>query len=117
MIPTPLGLRLDPSRPIREQVREAARLGARGVVLDATGDLAPDRLTETGRRELRHLLRSVELSLIALNLPTRRPFDTVDQLDDRLRRADRAFGLAFELGTTLLLARVGALPPESDAER
>src|SRR5262245_137265 len=85
MIPCPLGLRLDPSQPIREQIREAARLGARGVVLDAVGDLAPNRLTETGRRELRHLLRSVELALAALHLPTRRPFDTIDQLDDRLR--------------------------------
>jgi sugar phosphate isomerase/epimerase len=96
---------------------EAALLGAKGVVLDAIGDLAPDRLSNTGRREIRHLFRSVEVSLIALSLPTRRPFDTVDQLDDRLARADRAFGLAYELGTRLVLARVGALPLEADAQR
>jgi sugar phosphate isomerase/epimerase len=83
-------------------------------VVDATGDLAPQRLSETGRRELRHLLRSVELALVALNLPTRRPFDTPDQLDDRLRRAEGAFALAYELGTALVLARVGGIPPESD---
>jgi sugar phosphate isomerase/epimerase len=117
MIRSPLGLRLDPSRPIRDQIREAARLGAKGVVMDAVGDLSPDRLSETGRRELRHLLRSVELVPIALHLPTRRPFDTLDQLDDRLRRADRAFAMAFELGAPLVLARVGALPPEADAPR
>src|SRR4051812_4755069 len=109
MIPTPLGIRLDSSRPIREQIREAARLGARGVVLDAVGDLAPNRLSETGRRELRFLLRSVELGLIALSLPTRRPFDTIDQLDDRLRRAESAFAMAYELGTPLVLAQVGAI--------
>jgi sugar phosphate isomerase/epimerase len=117
MIRSPLGLRLNPARPIREQVTEAARLGAKGVVLDAIGDLSPDRLSETGRREVRHLLRSVEVALIALSLPTRRPFDTLDQLEDRLRRADRAFVLVYELGTRLVLARVGAPPPESDAER
>lgn len=117
MIRSPLGLRLNSTRPIRDQISEAARLGAKGVVIDAVGDVAPDRLSETGRREIRHLLRSVELSLIALNLPTRRPFDTLDQLDDRLRRAEGAFGLAYELGTTLVLARVGALPPEGDADR
>ena len=114
MLPTPLGLRLDPARPIRDQIREAARLGARGVVLDAVGDLAPARLSETGRRELRHILRSVELTLIALNLPTRRAFDTNDQLDDRLNRAEAAFALAYELATNLVLARVGGLPAESD---
>jgi sugar phosphate isomerase/epimerase len=117
MIRSPLGLRLSPARPLREQVTEAARLGAKGVVLDAIGDLSPDRLSETGRREVRHLLRSVEVTLIAMSLPTRRPFDTLDQLEDRLRRAERAFALAYELGSKLVLARVGALPPESDAER
>ena len=117
MIRTPLGLRLLPNTSVREQIQEAARLGARGVVIDAVGDLGPDRLTETGRRELRHLLRSIEVALIAMHLPTRRSFDTTDQLDDRLRRAARAFTLAYELGTRLVLARVGAVPDESDAPR
>lgn len=116
MTPCPLGLRLDPSRSTREQIREAATLGAKGVVIDAVGEIAPIQLSETGRRELRHLLRSVELSLVALNLPTRRPFDTIDQLDDRLRRAETAFTLAYELGTNLVLARIGGLPPENNAE-
>lgn len=115
MIRSPLGLRLDPDRPVREQLREAAALGVRGVVVDATGDLAPQRLSETGRREFRHLLRSVELSLVALNLPTRRAFDTPDQLEERLRRADLAFEMAFELGTALVVARVGGIPPDSNA--
>ncbi len=117
MIRHPLGLRLDSNRPARDQIYEAARLGARGVILDAAGELAPQRLGETGRRALRHLLRTVELSLIALGLPTRRPFDTVDQLEDRIRRADRAFALAYELGTNLLVARVGQVPPEEDQDR
>jgi sugar phosphate isomerase/epimerase len=117
MIRHPLGLRLDPGRPIRDQIHEAARLGARGVVIDAIGDLAPQRLSETGRRELRHLLRTLELSLVALSLPTRRPFDTVDQLDERMRRADAAFAMSYELGTRLVLARVGAVPAEEEQER
>jgi sugar phosphate isomerase/epimerase len=117
MIRNPLGLRLDPERPVRDQILEAARLGARGVVVDAIGDLAPHRLSETGRREFRHILRTVELALVAVSLPTRRPFDTTEQLDDRLRRADAALAMAFELGTDIVLARVGAVPPEEDAAR
>lgn len=118
MIRSPLGLRLNvtPERSVRVAIREAAAMGARGVVLDAAGDLAPERLSESGRRELRHLLRSAELGVIALSLPTRRPFDTLDQLDDRIARADRAFALAFELGTNLVLARVGGVPSESEAD-
>jgi sugar phosphate isomerase/epimerase len=117
MIRQPLGLRLNPNRSVRDQIHEAARLGARGVVLDATGDLAPHRLGETGRRELRHLLRTVEVSLIALGLPTRRPFDTVDQLEDRIQRADKVFELAYELGTNLVLAQVGQVPDENERGR
>lgn len=117
MIRNPLGLRLDGDRAARERIQAAARLGARGVVLEATGELAPHRLGQTGRRDLKHLLRSLELSLIALHLPTRRAFDTVDQLDDRIRRADSAFAMAFELGTALVLARIGPIPAEDDATR
>ncbi len=121
MIGHPLGLRInpEPAASIRDQVREAAVHGARGVVLDAAGDLAPARLSDTGRREIRHLLRSTELALVALHLPTRRPFDTIDQLEDRLARAEAACSLAYELGARMVLVRVGPVPPESgpDAPR
>jgi sugar phosphate isomerase/epimerase len=117
MIRHALGLRLDSTRPVRDQIHEAANMGARGVVIEAIGELSPLRLSETGRRELRHLLRTTELSLVALSLPTRRSFDTTDQLDDRIRRADMAFALAYELGTNLVLVRAGPLPPDEDRER
>ena len=117
MIRSPLGLRLDPTRPIKEQIRAAASAGARGVVIDGSGDLAPEQLSDSGRRELRQVLRSVGRDLIALNLPTRRPFDSLDQLEGRIARADLAFGLAYDLGTRLVLARVGGLPPAEEPAR
>jgi sugar phosphate isomerase/epimerase len=117
MIRHPLGIRLDSDRPIRDQIQEAARLGARGVVLDAIGELSPPHLGATGRREVRHLLRTLDLSLVALGLPVRRSFDTTDQLEDRIRRADGAFALAYELGTSLVLARVGQVPSGEDKPR
>lgn len=117
MIRHALGVRLDAATPLRDQVRQAATLGAKGVVIEAAGELHPDRLGESGRREVRHLLRSVELSLVALALPTRSGFDHLNDLDLRLRRADRAFEMAYELGTRLVLVRAGAVPPEAEAER
>jgi sugar phosphate isomerase/epimerase len=117
MIPHLLGLRLDPDRSVRDQIHEAARIGARGVVIEAIGDIAPHRLGDTGRRELRHILRSVEISLVGLALPTRRPFDTTDQLDERMRRADAAFAMAYDLGTTISLTRAGTVPPTEDEAR
>lgn len=119
MIRSPIGLRLnsDPDRSIKDAIREAARLGARAVVLDAAGDLAPDRLSETGRRDLSHTLRSCDIGLIALNLPTRRPFDSLDELDVRLARVDRAFALAYELGARIVLIRAGQTPPQDEKPR
>ena len=116
MISSPLGLRLetDPGRSPREQLVDAARLGACGVILDAAGDLAPHRLSATGRRDLRNTLQTVQMPLIGLNLPTRRPFDSEDDLDDRLQRAERAFVLAYELGARLVLVRLGSIPAEDD---
>ncbi len=119
MIRSPIGLRLnpDPDRSIKDVIREAARLGARAVVVDAAGDLAPDRLSETGRRELSHLFRSIDVRPIALSLPTRRPFDSFDELDVRLARVDRAFALAYELGARIVLIRAGQTPPEVELTR
>ena len=114
MIRSPLSLRLDPAQPIRDQIRLAAEAGARGIIIDASGELAPANLSETGRRELRHLFRSVEITLVGLHLPTRRGFDTFDQIEDRLARADRAFQLAYDLGTRLILVRGGVIPPVED---
>ncbi len=114
MIRNPLAARLDPASPLRDQIRQAATLGLKGVVIEATGDVHPDRLGESGRREVRQLLRSVELKLVALVLPTRSGFDHAEELDARLRRADRAFALAYDLGTAIVLARVGPVPEEGE---
>ena len=117
MIRHPLAVRLDAATPLRDTLRQSAKLGAKGVVIEAAGELHPDRLGDSARREIRHLLRSVELSLVALALPTRSGFDHLDDLDLRLGRADRAFEMAYELGTRLVLVRAGTVPPETDAER
>src|SRR5687767_10435289 len=62
-----LGIRLESlAIPVRKGLAEAERLGVAGVQVDAAGDLAPDRLTATGRREFRHLLRGRGLELTAL---------------------------------------------------
>lgn len=61
--------------PVRQALAAASALGVRGVQVDATGPLAPEHLTETGRRELRTLLRGAGLELSALNCPSRRALD------------------------------------------
>ena len=120
MIRPLLGLRLnpepDPVRSLGDALLGAAKAGARAVILEASGDLAPTRLGETGRRDLRHRLRAREIGLTALAYPTRRGFDSEDDLEARLARADRTFAMAYELGTRLVVADLGTLPGTSETE-
>ena len=51
--------------PVRRALEEAERMAAAGVQMDAVGDLAPRTLSQTGRRELLHIVRSHNLQLTA----------------------------------------------------
>ncbi len=51
-----------------------------------------------------------------MHLPTRRPFDTLEGLEARLQRADRAFTLTYALGCSHVIANVGGLPSDERDE-
>jgi L-ribulose-5-phosphate 3-epimerase len=95
----------------------AAKMGAAGVQVDAIGELAPDRLTETGRRELKILLRTYAQELTALNCPLRRGLDVAENQQPRLEYLRRAMSIAFELGPRMVVAPLPKLPGESELER
>src|SRR6266705_491440 len=83
--------------PLRRSLQEAQRAGAAGVELAAQGDLAPQNLSQTGRRELRHLLRSYDLQVAAVFCPLRRGLDTPENLQPRLDSIRQTMTLAFDL--------------------
>jgi sugar phosphate isomerase/epimerase len=103
--------------PVRRALSEAARLGVSGVQVDAVGDLAPDRLTETGRREFRNLLRSSNLELAALNCPLRYGLDVADHLQPRIEHVRKVMQLAFDLGPRLVVAPMVGVPKEETSPR
>lgn len=110
MLPRPLALRLESWRlPFREAVDATARAGAAGVCFDLLGDLDPDQLSRTGRRELTVLLASRRLALAAVGCPTKRGFDDIDKLDVRVSRLKKSLSLASELGAPLLLHPMGKI--------
>src|SRR3982751_168196 len=94
-----LGVRLESfGSSLRRALLEAQRLDVGGVQVDAVGDLAPERLSDTGRREFRHLLRSHGLELTALNCPLRHGLDTPANLEPRIDRIRQVMTLSFDLG-------------------
>jgi sugar phosphate isomerase/epimerase len=113
-----LGVTLESlSLPVRRGLFEAQRLGLGGVQVDAVGDLAPDRLSDTGRREFRHLLRSHGLGLSALGCPLRHGLDDRTNLDARIDRVRQVMSLSFDLGARRVIVQAGQVPDKPDDPR
>lgn len=110
-----LGVRLESmDLPLRRALAEAQRLGVTGVQLDAVGDLSPMRLSQTGRRELKHLLRSHSVELTALGCPLRQNLDDPQGLQERLDFVRAVMELAFEMGPRLVVLHAGTIPEKAD---
>lgn len=113
-----LGIRLESlGMPVRKGLAEAERLGVTGVQVDAAGELTPDRLTATGRREFRLLLRGHGLELTALGCPLRHGFDTAENLQPRIDHVRKVMALAFELGARVVVVEAGRIPDKPDDPR
>ncbi|MCS6977602.1 MAG: sugar phosphate isomerase/epimerase [Gemmatales bacterium] len=103
--------------PIKEAVRVASTLGIEGVQVDAVGDLAPEALSSTGRREFRHRLRSVGLELAALGCPLRHPLYHLERYEARVKHVMQALSLAYDLGAGVVTIFAGTIPNPDDPAR
>lgn len=113
-----LGVRLESLElPFRKALQAAAQLGVSGVQFDPLGDLAPKVLSDTGRREIRYLLRTYNLTLTALGCPLRRGLDTTEQQQARLEHVQDVMNLARELGAGCVVVQAGEIPEKEDDPR
>jgi sugar phosphate isomerase/epimerase len=101
----------------RHALPEAVKLGIHGVQTDAAGDLAPDRLGDTGRREFRTLLKSFNLDLSAVNCPLRRGLDVAEHQQPRIEHVAKAMQLAYDLGARKVIVPCPKLPDDPAAPR
>src|SRR5438874_6245611 len=108
-----LGIRLGSfGLPLRRALQEAERLGVAGVQVDAAGDLSPNQLSQTGRREFKHLLRAHNLELTALGCPLRRGLDTVQDQQPRIEHVRKVMTLSFDLGPRIAIVQAGRVPDD-----
>jgi L-ribulose-5-phosphate 3-epimerase len=104
------GLRLESlGLPLRRALEAASKLTVAGVQFDAVGDLAPGQLSQTGRRELRVRLRSLNLELSALGCPMRRGLDVAENLSERIDHMRQVMALSFELGARVVVVEPGRI--------
>ena len=113
-----LGVRLESlGLPLRKALQYVQSLGVGGVQIDPVGDLSPSRLSETGRREFRHLLRSHNLELSALGCPLRRGLDVAEDQQPRLEHVRKVLALSFDLGPRVVIVQAGRIPEDEETER
>src|SRR4051794_19103634 len=113
-----IGIRLESlGLPLRRALAEASRLGVSGVQVDAAGDLSPRALTQTGRREFRHLLRAYNLELAALGCPLRRGLDVAEDQQPRLEHVQSVLALSYDLGPRVVSVQAGPVPEDPESPR
>jgi sugar phosphate isomerase/epimerase len=111
-----LGLRLESlGLPLRAALNEASRLGIGGVQLDAVGDLAAEQMSQSGRREFLHLLRSLSLEVTALGCPLRHGLDSAENLQPRIEHVRKTLALSYDLGARRVVMECPKLPDPQDA--
>ncbi|MCS7236793.1 MAG: sugar phosphate isomerase/epimerase [Thermoguttaceae bacterium] len=103
--------------PFREALRTAKELGADAIELEATGDLAPRRVTRTAIREIRHWLDNFALRCAAVRFRTPLGFDTLQDLDWRIAETKSAMEMAYQLGAKVVVNHIGRVPEDEKSDR
>jgi sugar phosphate isomerase/epimerase len=92
-------------------------MGSEGVQLDAVGDLAPDAIGASGRREFRNLLRSFAQELAAIHVPLRRGLDSSEHVQQRIDHVRKMMQLAFDLGSRRVVVPCPRIPDDPESPR
>src|SRR5262249_15026708 len=100
--------------PRRRGLEEPRRSGVGGVEGEAGGALAPANLSQPGRREFRHLLKSHGLELTALACPLRHGLDTPANLQPRIEAIQNVLSLSYDLGPRIVIIQAGKIPDKDD---
>jgi sugar phosphate isomerase/epimerase len=103
-----IGLSLGSLRqPLKQALLTAARVGARGVELDARSDVRPADMSRTAIRHFRKWLDDLNLRVCGVSFPTRRGYAAAEDLDRRLEATQSAMRLAHDLGSKWVILNIG----------
>lgn len=106
-------IRLESLRqPFKKALITAATLGADGVEINGRTEIRPAEMSRTAVRHLRKLLTDLNLQVSAINFPTRRGYGVPDELDRRIDATKSALSMAYELGCSVVVNKVGRVPDD-----
>jgi sugar phosphate isomerase/epimerase len=111
-------IRLESLRlPFKKAIIAAAEIGAEGIEINGRTEIRPTEMTRTAVRHLKKMLADLNLTVSAVHFPTRRGFGVADDLDRRLDATKAAMKMAFELGSNIVINRIGPVPDDCQSER
>ncbi len=111
-----VGIQLSNLRlPFKKALLTAARLGADAVEIDARFELKPSEFTRTGIRQIRKTLEDHNLRVSAIGFPTRRGYDNLEDLDQRVQATKEALQFAYDLGSSIVVNQIGRVPETEDS--
>jgi len=104
---------------VKEGCRKAAELGAEGVQVYCTrGEMHPDELSRTGRRDFAHFLKGLGLELPALCADFGRGYTKPELFEELIPLTKKCLDLAVDLRTKVVTTHIGVVPEEeSDPAR
>jgi L-ribulose-5-phosphate 3-epimerase len=113
-----IGVIVDSFRlPIREALLKAQKVGAEGVQIYAvSGEMDPEQLTGSARKELKAYIESLGLEISALcGDLAGHGFQDVSVNAAKVEKSKRILDLAVELGTNVVTTHIGIVPNEHNA--
>jgi sugar phosphate isomerase/epimerase len=103
---------------ISEALHTAAQLGCEGVQFDASQEIRPADMSETGLRHLRKMLDDLNLRVASIALPSQQDYSQPKGLQERVDRALNAMRMASQLNARVLVFNLGSVPtPTRDLDR
>jgi sugar phosphate isomerase/epimerase len=101
--------------PLRQALQKMERLGVAGAQINSVGDLTPQMLSRTGRRQFRQLLGQHNLELTGLGCPLRHGLEVAEGQQGRIEHIRNILGLSVDLGPRLVLIDAGPIPEDAES--
>ncbi len=89
--------------PLRDVFDRAESLGITNLELDAVGDLAPDQLSQTARRQMLIGSAVADSKSVPCEALTRLALTEFDQLDRRMNYLSQCMQMAYQFGATIVI--------------
>jgi sugar phosphate isomerase/epimerase len=102
--------------PLKKGLETAFRVGARAVELDARQHVRPGQLTSTGLRQLKKTLDDLDLKVCGLGFRTRRGYNVIEKLQERIEATKQVMSMAYQLGANVVVNQIGRVPEEAEGQ-